>query len=101
MKFPRELRRNLQAYAGMPSPNRRGKLVHASDFADDPKSLGVDEGIDQLPALDGFVLVENNHRHVLDIIIESEPKRDHLDQRGKKHEEERKGVSQDDDEFLA
>ena len=75
---------------------RRG----AAHFPNDAKCFGVDEAVEQLPALHGAIFIEDDHRHVFDVVIERVAERDHLDERREKHEEERHRVAQDDDEFL-
>ena len=69
-------------------------------FANDTKRFCVHETIDQLPALDRAILIENHHRHVFDVVVERVAERDHFHQRRKKHEEERHRIAPDADEFL-
>ena len=53
-----------------------------------------------MAALHRPVLVENDHRHVLDVVVERVAESDHLNERREEHEEERHRVAQDDDELL-
>ena len=70
--------------------------VDVPHFPDDAKRLGVDEAIEELAALDGAIFVQDDHRHVLDVVIERVAERDHLDERREEHEEERHRIAQDD-----
>jgi hypothetical protein len=80
--------------------NERRHLGHALDLLHDAKGFGVDELLDELPALDRAVLVEHHHGHVLHVHVEREPEGHDLDERRKEHEEERGRVAEDDREFL-
>jgi hypothetical protein len=53
-----------------------------------------------LATLNRAIFIENEHRHVFHVVIESVAKRDHLDERREKEEEERQRIAPDDDEFL-
>src|SRR5205085_552069 len=94
------MRRNLQPDIGVPGADFARHLRGAAHFPDDPESLGVDEAIEQLATLHGAVFVENNHRHMFDVVVERVAKSDHLDERREEHEKERHRVAQDDDELL-
>ena len=81
-------------------PDFARHLLDVLDFADDPECLRVDEAIEELPALDGAILIQDRHRHVLHVVIERVTERDHLDERREEHEEQRHRIAQDRDEFL-
>jgi len=69
-------------------------------FADYTEALCVNELVDQKPALDRAIFVENKHRHVLYVVIESITERHHLDQRREKEEKESQRIAPDNDELL-
>ncbi len=94
------MRRNLQADIGVAFADFARELFDILDVADDAECLGVDEAIDELPALDRAVFVQDDHGHVFDVVIERVAERDHLDQRREEHEEKRERIAQDADEFL-
>src|SRR5213075_2580625 len=99
-KITRKMRRDLHADGSTALPNLARHLVGVLNFTDDAKRFRVYEAIEELPALDGAILVQDHHRHVLHVIIERITERDHLDERRKKHEEQRHRIAQDRDEFL-
>jgi hypothetical protein len=90
----------LQAHVGTALAHFAFHLFQALHLSHHTKRLGVDETIDQLAALDGAIFVQDDRRHVFDVVVEGVAKRDHLDQRRKKHEEKRHRIAPDDDEFL-
>jgi hypothetical protein len=95
-----ELWRNLQPGVSAPFANLTRHLVDALHFAHDPKCFRVHESIDELPALNGTIFVQDDEGHMFDVGIERVTERDHFHQRRKKHEEQRHRIAPDDDEFL-
>ena len=95
-----EMRRNLETDISAPSSDFARELFDALHVSDNPKGLGVDESIQKLAALDGAILIQNRHRHVLHIVVEGVTERDHLDERGEEHKKEGDRIAQDGDEFL-
>src|SRR6202011_45334 len=95
-----KLRWNLQTRVGATSANLARHLLDALHFADDAKCLRVHEPIDELPALDRAIFIENDERHVLHVGVERVAKCDHLHQRREKHEKQRHRITPNDDEFL-
>ena len=93
-------RRNLQSDIGVAAANFARQFVDALHFADDAKCFRVHEAVDELPAFDGAIFVQDHHRHVFHVVIERVTERDHFDERRKKHEEQRHRIAPDDDEFL-
>src|SRR2546423_15497304 len=92
--------RDLHADRSARFPDLAGNFFDVLDFTDNAKSLGVDEAIQKLPALDGAIFVQDRHRHVFNVVIQRVPERDHLDERREEHEEQRHRVAQDGDELL-
>src|SRR5207244_6933703 len=76
------------------------KLVQAVHLAYHAKGLRVHEAIDQQPALDAAIFIQNKHRHVFDVVIQRIAERDHLDQRRQEKEEESQRIARDDNEFF-
>src|SRR5205807_1484657 len=95
-----EMRRNLETDISATSSDFARELFDALHFSDNPKGLGVDESIQELAALDCAIFIQDRHRHVLHIVVESVTERDHLDERGEDHKKERDRIAQNRDEFL-
>src|SRR6266571_7091218 len=95
-----EVRRDLHADIGMAFADFARELLDVLHFADNAKCFGVNEAIEELPAFDGAIFVQDRHPHVFDVVVERVTERDHLDERRKKHEKKRHRIAQDDDEFL-
>ncbi len=95
-----EMRRDLQADIGAALADLARELIDVLHFADHAKGFGVDETIDELTALDGAVLIQDDHGHVAHVVIECVAEGDHLDERREEHEEEGHRIAQDADEFL-
>ena len=100
IEFASEIRRNIQRGVGAAFPHFALQLIEALHFAYHAESLCVDKAIDQQPALNAAVFVQNKHRHVFDVVIKRVTKRDHLDQWRKEKEKERQRIARDDDKFL-
>src|SRR5260370_26933810 len=95
-----ELRRNFQTRVGTTSANLARHLLNALHFANNAKCFRVHEPVDELPAFDGAILIENDECHVFHVGVERVTERDHFHQRRKKHEEQRHRIAPDHDEFL-
>ena len=95
-----EMRRNLQPDISAAFPNLAREFLNVLDFTDNPKRLRINQAIDELPALDRAILIQDRHRHVSHIVVERVTERDHLDERRKEHEEERHRIPHHGDEFL-
>ncbi len=76
---------------------RNALALHFAHYA---KSLCVHEAIDQEPALNAAIFVQDKHSHVFDVVIQRVTERDHLDQWRKEKKEKRQRITRDDDEFL-
>lgn len=100
MQITREVRRNLHADIRFAFAHQLHHFAQALSVMHDAKRLRVFKTVDQLPRLDGFTLVENNRRHVLDVIIQRVAERDHFDEQREKHEENRDRIAQHHDELL-
>src|SRR5262249_59701073 len=72
----------------------------ALHFADYAKALRVNEAVNQQPALDRAIFIEDKHRHMLHVVVERIAERDHLDQRREKEEKKGQRIAPDDDELL-
>src|SRR5438270_9533782 len=99
-KIAREMRRDLHADRGAAFADFASHFFDVLDLADDSKRLGIHETVEEPPALDGAIFVQDRHRHVFHVVIERVTERDHLDERREEHEEKRHRVPQDGDEFL-
>src|SRR6476619_2368289 len=100
MHFAGEIWRNLQADISATAADFAGQCLDVLHFADNAKGFRVHKAIDQLPAFDSAILIQNDHCHVFYVGIERVAEGDHLDERGKEHEEERHRITPDHDEFL-
>src|SRR5436190_9725857 len=95
-----KFRRNLDPEIRLAAPDRVREFSDAVYFPDDAKRIRVDEFIDQSPALERPILIQQDCRHVLDVQIQRETEGNDLHKRRKKHEEKRRGITPNDDEFL-
>src|SRR4051812_27223328 len=96
----REVWRDIQRSVCAAFAHLAFELVQILHFTHYAERLCVHEPIDQLAALDGAILIENEHRHVFYVTVESVAKRDHLDQRREEKEKQCQRIAPDDDEFL-
>src|ERR1044072_5916874 len=94
------MRRNLQPDMGVTGADFTRHFICVPYLFDDAEGFRVNEAIEELSALDSSDLVQYDHCHVLDVVIERITKRDHLDQRWEKHEEQGHRIAPDDDELL-
>ncbi len=85
---------------GFAAPDGVGQLSDAAHFASDPKGLRIDELLDELPALGGAVLIQDQGRHVFHVGVQRVTESDHLHHRREQHKKERQRVTQNDQKFL-
>src|SRR3954469_9234749 len=64
------------------------------------KSLRIFEPLDDRSAFLCAILIQDDERHVLHVIVKCVAERDHLDDRREEHEEQRERTAQNHDEFL-
>ena len=95
-----EGRRDVQRGVGAAFPHFALKLIQAVHLAHHTKRLRIHEAIDQQSALNAAIFIQNEHRHVFDVVIQRVTERHHLDQWRKEKEEERQRIARDDDEFF-
>src|SRR5580700_5200343 len=90
----------LQSNIGPAFANFARQFSDTLHLANDSKRLRVYETIDELPAFDCAIFVQDHHRHMFHVGVERVTERDHFDEWRKKHEEQRHRIAPDDDELL-
>src|SRR5437763_10241516 len=99
-EFARKVRRDLERGVCATPAHFTLQLLQILHFAHYAKTLRIHEAIDQLTTLDGAIFVENEHRHVFHVVVQSVAESNHLDERRKEKEEERQRIAPDDDKLL-
>src|SRR5947207_2046774 len=69
-------------------------------MADDAEGLGILEMVNEFAGLDGSIFIQDKRGYMLDVSIQRVAERDHLDDRGEEHEEQREGIAQNHEKFL-
>jgi hypothetical protein len=70
VKIARETGRDLHAHIRLPLAHGRREFGHAPDLTRHPKRFRVHEALDQLPRLDGPILIQHDRGHVLHVVVE-------------------------------
>src|SRR5207247_3769504 len=99
-QFASKVRRYIERGVGAAFAHFALELLQVLHLAHYTKRLRVYKTVDQLTALDGAILVENEHRHMFHVVVQCITERDHLDQRREKKEKQRQRIAPDDNEFL-
>src|SRR2546429_7809000 len=99
-QFASKVRRDIERGIGAAFAHFALELLQILHFTHYTKTLRVYETVDQLTALDGAIFVENEHRHVFDVVIERVTECNHLDQRREKKKKERERIARGEGEFL-
>src|SRR5256886_7386883 len=99
-QFASKVRRDIERGIGAAFAHFALELLQILHFTHYTKTLRVYETVDQLTALDGAIFVENEHRHVFDVVIERVTECNHLDQRRAKKKKKSQRNAPDDHEFI-